>query len=145
MTALTFITVEQLAAVFALEFPQLVRCRDYWVAHPVDRSDVMVQTGHAWIVEWSAQDVPQPDDAAIQTLWAKWSSNVLGTEACSSVRAQRDALLVEADHMVAMAEDRGDAAVGQAARQYRQALRDVPQQPGFPFDISWPVAPGPGV
>jgi len=25
---------------------------------------------------------------------------------------------------------------------YRQALRDVPQQPGFPRDINWPVPPG---
>lgn len=24
---------------------------------------------------------------------------------------------------------------------YRQALRDVPQQPGFPKNITWPVAP----
>jgi hypothetical protein len=25
---------------------------------------------------------------------------------------------------------------------YRQALRDVTDQPGFPFNIVWPVAPG---
>ena len=24
---------------------------------------------------------------------------------------------------------------------YRQALRDVPQQPGFPNDITWPTKP----
>jgi hypothetical protein len=24
---------------------------------------------------------------------------------------------------------------------YRQALRDIPQQPGFPYDISWPEPP----
>lgn len=24
---------------------------------------------------------------------------------------------------------------------YRQALRDVPQQPGFPTEITWPTAP----
>lgn len=24
---------------------------------------------------------------------------------------------------------------------YRQALRDVPQQPGFPWDVVWPVPP----
>lgn len=26
--------------------------------------------------------------------------------------------------------------------EYRQALRDVPQQEGFPYDIVWPTAPG---
>lgn len=30
----------------------------------------------------------------------------------------------------------------QAWSQYRQNLLDVPQQPGFPADIIWPVAPG---
>ena len=25
--------------------------------------------------------------------------------------------------------------------KYRQALRDVPQQPGFPHDVKWPKAP----
>jgi hypothetical protein len=24
---------------------------------------------------------------------------------------------------------------------YRQALREVPQQPGFPFSVVWPEAP----
>lgn len=24
---------------------------------------------------------------------------------------------------------------------YRQALRDIPQQPGFPTEVIWPVAP----
>lgn len=26
--------------------------------------------------------------------------------------------------------------------EYRQALRDLPQQAGFPLNITWPVAPG---
>lgn len=30
----------------------------------------------------------------------------------------------------------------QAWAQYRQDLLDVPQQPGFPADIMWPIAPG---
>jgi len=25
--------------------------------------------------------------------------------------------------------------------QYRQALRDIPQQDGFPQDVTWPVSP----
>ncbi len=34
----------------------------------------------------------------------------------------------------------GEALVGSWA-QYRQALRDLPQQVGFPLDIEWPIAP----
>ena len=26
--------------------------------------------------------------------------------------------------------------------KYRQALRDIPQQEGFPFDVAWPKKPG---
>lgn len=35
--------------------------------------------------------------------------------------------------------------LGEALRSstavYRQALRDVPEQPGFPYEIEWPEAP----
>ena len=34
----------------------------------------------------------------------------------------------------------GDALTGDWAT-YRQALRDLPRQEGFPFDIHWPVSP----
>ncbi len=34
-----------------------------------------------------------------------------------------------------------DAATRAAYRAYRQALRDVPEQEGFPEDIDWPEAP----
>ena len=53
-------------------------------------------------------------------------------------RTQRDALLVESDWAVLP-----DAPVAdeQAWKDYRQALRDVPQQTGFPTDIDWPTKP----
>lgn len=35
----------------------------------------------------------------------------------------------------------GDALVGSWAK-YRQALRDITQQPGFPYDVNWPDEPG---
>ena len=34
----------------------------------------------------------------------------------------------------------GEALTGDWAR-YRKALRDLPQQEGFPFNIEWPVPP----
>ena len=52
-------------------------------------------------------------------------------------RAQRDALLAASDWTQV-----ADAPVNsQAWVDYRQALRDVPEQAGFPTDINWPVAP----
>ena len=54
------------------------------------------------------------------------------------VRTQRDALLKESDWAVLP-----DAPVAdeQAWKDYRQALRDVPEQGGFPTDINWPEKP----
>lgn len=52
-------------------------------------------------------------------------------------RAERDRLLSMSDWTQA-----ADAPVdGQAWRVYRQALRDVPQQAGFPYQIVWPQKP----
>ena len=28
-----------------------------------------------------------------------------------------------------------------AVKEYRQALRDIPEQAGFPFDVVWPEEP----
>ena len=52
-------------------------------------------------------------------------------------RTQRDALLAASDWTQVP-----DAPVDQQAwAEYRQALRDVPQQTGFPIDINWPSKP----
>jgi hypothetical protein len=53
------------------------------------------------------------------------------------VRAERDALLAACDWTQV-----ADAPVDQAAwAVYRQALRDVTAQAGFPVDIVWPMKP----
>ncbi len=55
----------------------------------------------------------------------------------TAARAKRDALLATSDWTQV-----ADAPVDQAAwATYRQALRDVPAQAGFPEAIDWPVAP----
>mgnify|MGYP000417879314 FL=1 len=55
----------------------------------------------------------------------------------AQVRAERDRLLADSDWTQVP-----DAPVDQAAwATYRQALRDVPQQAGFPSDINWPTTP----
>lgn len=53
-----------------------------------------------------------------------------------SVRAARDALLAETDWRF-----RSDMTPSQAWKDYCQALRDVPSQEGFPWDIQWPEKP----
>jgi hypothetical protein len=59
-------------------------------------------------------------------------------EQSAEVRDKRDRLLAETDWTQA-------ADIPQATKDkwapYRQALRDVPDQAGFPFDVVWPVKP----
>jgi hypothetical protein len=55
----------------------------------------------------------------------------------AQARSQRNALLSGSDWTQVP-----DAPVDQTAwAEYRQALRDVPQQTGFPTEITWPVKP----
>ena len=48
----------------------------------------------------------------------------------------RDGLLASTDYLAL-----ADATLTDAMRTYRQALRDVPQQEGFPNTITWPEKP----
>ena len=51
-----------------------------------------------------------------------------------AVRAKRDALIKETDFYIL--PDYPNAPQGIA--EYRQALRDITEQPGFPHDVTWP-------
>ena len=74
------------------------------------------------------------DDAEDMSNWPDFQeTKPLPTEA--EVRAERDELLAASDTM-ALADRITDA-----WRTYRQALRDVPDQSGFPTNITWPVKP----
>ena len=61
-------------------------------------------------------------------------------ELASSVRSQRDAKLSATDYLVA-----SDYPISpedlEAVKAYRQALRDIPEQSGFPKNVQWPVEP----
>lgn len=63
-------------------------------------------------------------------------------ELAEAVRAERDRLLAECDWTMLT-----DAPLGEDERDawaaYRQELRDVPQQAGFPLHAAWPERPAP--
>lgn len=87
-------------------------------------------TGDGAVFE-DAEDMANWPDFQEDAPTATTPSVTLATQ----VRAERDALLAASDHM-ALADRITDA-----WRTYRQALRDVPQQAGFPENITWPVWP----
>ena len=61
-------------------------------------------------------------------------------EFAKSARDSRDTLLAECDWVIVMSLEAGRAIPAEWAT-YRQALRDLPQQAGFPTTIVWPVKP----
>lgn len=59
-------------------------------------------------------------------------------EAADAARALRNKMLDDCDNMLVPDRPNVDVDLWKA---YRQALRDVPEQEGFPLAIEWPVAP----
>lgn len=58
----------------------------------------------------------------------------------AQARAQRDKLLADCDWTQTL-DAPIDADTREAYRAYRQALRDIPEQEGFPMSIIWPELP----
>jgi hypothetical protein len=90
-------------------------------------SDLMMSPDRARNVDGVLQDVPRTPTTA---------------ELAAQARERRNRLLIESDWTDTFsASTRLGPTVFQAWMDYRQALRDVPSQPGFPSQIDWPAAP----
>ena len=61
-------------------------------------------------------------------------------ELASMVRSQRDAKLSDTDYLVVPDYPISPEDL-EAVKVYRQALRDIPEQSGFPKNAQWPVEP----
>jgi hypothetical protein len=66
---------------------------------------------------------------------AAWESGA-SARLAEEVRMERDKLLQESDCSMLRSLESGESST--ELREYRQALRDIPQQPDFPNSISWP-------
>jgi hypothetical protein len=86
-------------------------------------------------------------DAQGRWLW-KWSISEMDDDAkaakdaeqAKAVRATRDGKLAECDWVVIKNLELNQNIPG-VWEVYRQGLRDVPAQAGFPYDITWPEKP----
>jgi len=74
------------------------------------------ETGR-WVIGYTVSNKPQADAEA-------------------AVRNRRDRLLAETDWMAL-----SDVTMSSEMTTYRQALRDIPSQAGFPFSVTWPTKP----
>lgn len=61
-------------------------------------------------------------------------------ELINSIRSKRDELLTKSDGYVMKLRDFGEPVPAEWI-VYRQALRDLPNQPGVPYDVIWPEKP----
>ena len=84
--------------------------------HYVEQS--VRRIGADWTQSWTVEQLPENDASA-------------------NVRGHRNRLLKETDY-TQLADAPGDTA---AWATYRQALRDIPAQDGFPFTVTWPTEP----
>lgn len=90
--------------------------------------DGVEQIDGQWFTKYSVADM---DDEA------KAATDVAQTK---SVRQIRDDKLKETDWMVIRSAETSIALAAEWAA-YRQALRDITAQAGFPWEVTWPDAP----
>lgn len=94
-------------------------------------------------------DTTIDNDAVMALIGTDFAAYVPPTQAeldaalASEVRADRDGRLTEVDAIAgnALRWAALDADTQAEWSTYRQALLDVPQQSGFPHDITWPTKP----
>jgi len=100
-------------------------------AHPVELSGV-------WTQQWNVVDkfsTYTDEDGVVHTKEEQETAaqDILDRTTAGSVRLSRDELLVSTDFHALT-----DTDMTEEMTTYRQALRDVPQQEGFPDEIDWP-------
>ena len=95
------------------------KVKNYEVTYPYSEENLKIAQRYAYNGEVTVEDIPMSDEEA---------------------RAQRDKLLADTDWTQVL-DAPIDSATREAYRAYRQALRDIPDQDGFPESITWPELP----
>ena len=117
---LTEALLDDFAADVVFEGPQPTTTRYQFVAR-----QGVIQIGDKWHTNYVAIDMSPEAQAS------------LDAQQAASVRAERNRRLSDSD-WTQLPDSPPDAL---AWGVYRKALRDLPSQPGFPWDIIWPEAP----
>ena len=106
---------------------------DFLVAHPLDKDGK--QCGDAYLFRWTNKDVLQPN---IELMKTRYHECHCDTYAAKVAREKRDFLLAQTDWTQ---NPDVPASMKEKYIDYRQALRDITSQAGFPDSIDWPLLP----
>ena len=99
--------------------------------YPVTESDL---PDHDGLISYAEEATPTLVDGAWTQTW-QVRDYELATQQ-SNVRQERDKRLFETDYLAL-----SDQTLSAEMTAYRQALRDVPAQAGFPASVTWPTKP----
>jgi hypothetical protein len=107
----------------------------------VVRNGVEQDANGNWVHAWTENDMFQEytDDEGVTHSVADQQAAYDASESAKlaeNERSKRDDLLKETDYF-----GLSDVTMSAEMTTYRQALRDVPQQAGFPSTITWPTKP----
>jgi hypothetical protein len=107
----------------------------------VARNGVEQDANGNWITAWAVREMfaDYTDDDGVTHTKAEQEAAYqakLDADAAQAVRTQRDALLAETDYLAL-----SDNTLSADMASYRQSLRDITNQAGFPHEVTWPVKP----
>ena len=95
-----------------------------------------VEDGGNWVQAWVEQDMFATDgDGTKADKETAYQAN-LDAAAAERVRTERDSKLAKTDWLAL-----SDTTMSSEWTTYREALRDVPEQGGFPDTVTWPTEP----
>ena len=100
-----------------------------------------VQTGGNWVQAWVEQDMFSEytdGEGVVHTKAAQETAHQANLDAAAAerVRTERDSKLAKTDWLAL-----SDTTMSSEWTTYREALRDVPEQGGFPDTVTWPTEP----
>lgn len=106
---------------------------------PADAIEITIEQWQGLLADQSAgKQIIERDGAVIAVDPAELLTDAeKAAHAAASVRTERDALLRATDYFV-MPDYPLTGAAKEALLVYRQALRDITRQEGFPYDVVWP-------
>jgi len=94
------------------------------------------QVGGKWTQVWEEQDRFTTDSDGTKSDKEAAYQTQLDNQAAANVRSERNQKLKDTDWM-----GLSDVTMPTEWATYRQALRDVPSQEGFPYTVTWPEKP----